>query len=502
MAFRSKGELGLAIRDYTKAIKLDRRDPNAYNNRGNTYHEQGQADLAIQDYSKAIKIDKKYVDAYMNRGVSYDGEGQYDLAIKDYARVIELEPTFAPAYFQRGHSYEKTGQAARAISDYESALSRNPSDAASRQRLASLRSAGPAPSADVPRPVPASPPVMQKPRVASVSKDTSPPEIRVQRASAVVSSSRHTVIGRAVDRSGVGIVEVNGQEAQLDEDGNFSAMIILKPGANRVEIVAIDIYANQSAEVISIVREAGTVARVMPAVESTVTGEFHALLLAVDEYQDPGIDGLSRPIGAAGRIRSVLQSDYAFASENVTLLTNPDQRQIVGALDKLSRRAGEADSVLIFYAGHGDWDEQFGQGYWLPSDAEPGSKVAWVYNSTIRDYIRGMRAKNVLVVSDACFAGSVFDWGSVGGDARENTKTLFETPARLAMTSGTLIDAPDDSAFVDHLVRELEANREKYLSSEALFARLKDASQAGQMPEIGRIRESGDEGGDFIFLRR
>jgi hypothetical protein len=332
--------------------------------------------------------------------------------------------------------------------------------------------------------------------------DITPPHIYLQRGISVASRSRHLVIGIATDDSGVGIVEVNGIEAQLDQDGNFSANVILKPGTNEVEIVAYDIHSNQATKVINIQREVEQVASAQPI----RTGDYHALLIAVEDYQHSSIDDLSQPIKDATRIRDVLQNDYTFDSKNITLLRNPDRRRIMDALDRLSKQVDESDNVLVFYAGHGDWDEQFQQGYWLPSDANPNSKAAWIPNGTIRDYIRGIKSKNTLLVSDACFAGAILNVRSAVRDASVATQELYELPARRAMTSGTLTEVPDRSVFLDHLAKRLESNTDKYLSSETLFARFKEAvinnSPTRQIPQIGIIREAGDEGGDFIFVRR
>ena len=66
-----------------------------------------------------------------------------------------------------------------------------------------------------------------------------------------------TVAGRAEDASGVASVVVNGQAAALDEDGNFSADILLKVGENSIVVTATDIYKNTAAERFTIVRKAG-----------------------------------------------------------------------------------------------------------------------------------------------------------------------------------------------------------------------------------------------------
>jgi hypothetical protein len=74
------------------------------------------------------------------------------------------------------------------------------------------------------------------------------------------------------------------------------------------------------------------------------------------------------------------------------------------------------------------------------------------------------------------------------------------------MTSGNMTMVPDKSVFVDYLIKRLEENTDYSISSEQLFASFKIAvinnSATSQVPQFGEIRESGDEGGDFLFIRR
>ncbi|MCJ7772372.1 MAG: hypothetical protein MUP22_04465 [Desulfobacterales bacterium] len=56
------------------------------------------------------------------------------------------------------------------------------------------------------------------------------------------------------------------------------------------------------------------------------------------------------------------------------------------------------------------------------------------------------------------------------------------------------------------VLKRLESNSDKFLSSEQLFSSLRRAvinnSPTDQIHQYGEIREAGDEGGDFIFARR
>ena len=72
------------------------------------------------------------------------------------------------------------------------------------------------------------------------------------------------------------------------------------------------------------------------------------------------------------------------------------------------------------------------------------------------------------------------------------------------MTSGVLEEVPDESVFIDYLVKRLEENQEKYLPSELLFSSFKTAvmNNSETVPQFGVIQNVGDEGGDFIFVRK
>ena len=93
--------------DVTKALQLDAKNVNAYNNRGNALLVKRHYDRAISDYDVAIQLDPKYSIAYFNRGNAYDGKGFIEQAIRDYEKALDLNPIFTPAYINRGNAYKK-----------------------------------------------------------------------------------------------------------------------------------------------------------------------------------------------------------------------------------------------------------------------------------------------------------------------------------------------------------------------------------------------------------
>lgn len=233
--------------------------------------------------------------------------------------------------------------------------------------------------------------------------------------------------------------------------------------------------------------------------------KYYALIIGINEYEDENIQDLDNPINDAEQLAGVLTYHYSFDQENVSVLENPRREDIIKALDNLTNTVTEKDNLLIFYAGHGIWNEQLNQGYWLPSDASMDSKSYWLSNSTLRDYVGGINSKHTLLISDACFSGGILKERAVFGNSRAILE-VYKLPSRKAMTSGTLKTVPDESVFIEYLLKNLVNNQAPLLSADQLFRYFKTAvinnSPNGQVPQYGPISQAGDEGGDFIFLKR
>ena len=233
--------------------------------------------------------------------------------------------------------------------------------------------------------------------------------------------------------------------------------------------------------------------------------KYYALVIAVEDYEDEGIQDLDNPIQDATRLTEVLHTYYTFNKEYTFVLKNPNRTKIIEAFDNLAAMVEERDNLLVFFAGHGIWDERLQQGFWLPGNAKISSKAQWISNSTIRDYISGIRSKHTLLITDACFGGSIFKERAVYNNSKAILE-MYRLPSRKAMTSGALKTVPDKSVFIQYLNKNLRTNTRPLLSAEQLFQTFKIAvinnSPNGQVPQYGPIGQAGDEGGDFIFLKK
>jgi len=235
-------------------------------------------------------------------------------------------------------------------------------------------------------------------------------------------------------------------------------------------------------------------------------GKYYALIIGSSNYLDKNIPDLdSLPIKDAIALKKVLSKKYLFEKENIKELYNPTRRDIVIAFGDMAKKITPNDNLLIFYAGHGHYEKENDIGYWLPTDAEVSNSSNWLYNDQLVADIKKIKSLHTLLISDACFSGSIFKTRSVNmEDASSFVKQKYQLPSRKAITSGTLKTVPNKSVFIKYLLDRLNNNSEKFFSASQLFQSLEQpvSNNSKSLPQFGVIQNVGDEGGDFIFIKR
>jgi hypothetical protein len=336
------------------------------------------------------------------------------------------------------------------------------------------------------------------------------PDVSASETAAVVDK---TIIikGKAEDKSGVYEVSVNGEEAHLEADGTFQAKILLGMGENKINVQAMDPKRNTSRKILVVERlpvedvSTKTIAEETMLEEKKTSAEakYYAILIGIDNYEDPTITDLNNPVSDTRKLYEILKTSYAFNQEDIHLLINAKREEIIAVFDELEFNLTENDNLLIFYAGHGYWDERTQKGYWLPADAKYDNTACWIRNSTITGYVSGIKARHTLLISDACFSGGIFKTRAAFTGASKAMTRLYELPSKKAMTSGTLKEVPDESVFLHYLTKNLQENQEKFMPAEKLFFSFKPAvlNNSENIPQFGVIKNAGDEGGDFIFVK-
>ena len=250
--------------------------------------------------------------------------------------------------------------------------------------------------------------------------------------------------------------------------------------------------------------------------DNSVFGKYYALVIGIENYADPDINKLKKPVRDADLFYNVITSRYTFEKNNVEYLKDPTMAEIADAFGSFAKKVGASDNFLIFYEGQGYWDASAERGFWLPSDAKgtgfwflPSDEteckgLAWFSNSMLGNYLRGINSKHTLIITNTCLEGSVFNIKSVDKGPVVAVSTLNELPGKKAITAGECSNNNAQGEFLKYLLDNLEKNPEKYLPAEKLFTNaLKSAPDTGNVtPRFGEINNSGDAGGDFIFILR
>jgi hypothetical protein len=351
------------------------------------------------------------------------------------------------------------------------------------------------------------------------SSFNTPPEVVivepiVQRGFKIVKTKKILVRGKATDKDGIYEITINGIDATVKEDGTFTANVPLKIGTNDLIVKATDLKQASSTKTFTIKRKSPDVVEdnddVVIVNNDNINngkgfGEYYALLIGVSDYGDGAITDLGGlPTKDAKDLGDILINKYSFKRENVVILNNsPKANDIIKEFSKLKKKVTNKDNVLIFYAGHGIYDEVSQIGAWLPSDADMEYDLNLISNSQVVDFLKSIRSKHTLLISDACFSGGIFKTRSFEKSPKSIQKK-FELTSRKAITSGTLKTVPNKSMFLKYLLNRLESNSSMYLSARQLFSRIEEPvmNNSPNTPQYGIIHGIGDEGGDFIFVKK
>jgi hypothetical protein len=123
--------------------------------------------------------------------------------------------------------------------------------------------------------------------------------------------------------------------------------------------------------------------------------------------------------------------------------------------------------------------------------------------------LKAIRAKQVLVVADSCYSGTLTRGLAIGGGKGPGyIQAIVDQRARTAMTSGGLEPVVDSgggghSVFAKAFLDTLGDNT-GVVDGEGVFERVRERVllNAEQTPEYGNIRLAGHDGGDFLFVRK
>jgi tetratricopeptide (TPR) repeat protein len=546
----------MAIQDFGKALLLDSTLSFVYNNRGLSYTSIGQYELAVSDFKKAILLDvnmqqpfatiniieplarlyrfseaanyyndfrTKYVTGYIDapywnffkkymEAISQNiSKNDFSTALANLTQAENLYSTksktestdesgkrgYSSILALKGYVLEKLNNNDGAKQAYEQSLVINtnePEVTAALQRLS------------------------QKKEIL-VQADNTPPVINIleplanSRSISVdddkVAGTKQHIRGQAVDASGIKSLMLNNLPLKVEENGYFDTVVNINPGVNIFTIVATDKNANSVSQNIQIVTgkdKTNAAPDVKP--DNTVLNSnpvYHAILIAESDYTDKNIPSLQGPTSDMLKIYNLLVNNYVFAPENTDTLINATRANILESIIKKANALSENDNLFIFYAGHGQMitqPDQSEEGFLVPQDAVKDMLSTYISSDDLLRTIKYSKAKHILFVADACFAGSLFR--DIPTDAPVPVAEAYKDKSRRLLASGNRTAVPDRSDFIEFLRLALQENHEHYITAEQLIDSFKNqyTNTTHLTLQYYPIKNVDDLGGQFVFMRK
>jgi tetratricopeptide (TPR) repeat protein len=119
---QESGKYEEALKNYGKALQLDPKQAQIYNNRGLVYYYKKDFPKAESNFDKAIELDPKLCMAYNNKAIIYYERRLYEQAIKYFNTVIELDPKLEQPFYNRGFAYYKLNKMDLCLNDLKTYL--------------------------------------------------------------------------------------------------------------------------------------------------------------------------------------------------------------------------------------------------------------------------------------------------------------------------------------------------------------------------------------------
>ena len=236
---------------------------------------------------------------------------------------------------------------------------------------------------------------------------------------------------------------------------------------------------------------------------------YRAVLFSAMDYgEESGIPDLVTPGRDITEIGRVLKDRFGF---KVEIVQNATEDAIIRHLDALKAETEEDDGLLIYFAGHGLYDEAENRGFWLPTDAVLTQTSRWVSNEDVSAKLRAIPARHVLMVVDSCFSGMFRDVPRPTGAVQDLAplQRLAAKRSRVVLTSGgnePVSDSGRDgmSVFAYFLREGLEQVEGRYVVVDTLFPELRARVQqnAAQTPQQGVFQRAFHEGGQLVLVNQ
>jgi len=286
----------------------------------------------------------------------------------------------------------------------------------------------------------------------------------------------------------------------------FERSLNLQDGDNLIEVLA-----ENTEGVVSKSSKRVRVGAVALAEANKLDRTDYALIFATDQYDN--WPDLVNPIFDSKTIAEEIKKTYGF---QVDLVENPSQDEILKKLREYAEKKYKPlDQLFIFFAGHGSYDQTFGEGFLVTkeSQANDEGKTSYLSHNRLRSIINNISAEHIFLAMDVCFGGT-FDEALASSrgaeeevykeqDHSEFIARKLTVKTRKYLTSGGKTYVSDGipgkhSPFAKNFIEALQSQggKDGILTAQELFGFVEKLKI---QPRFGQFGDDAP-GSDFIFI--
>jgi hypothetical protein len=186
-----------------------------------------------------------------------------------------------------------------------------------------------------------------------------------------------------------------GQELKMTVDKSLTLM----EGSNVLEIVAENVDGQKTISQRTVhVGSAGI------ADANKLDRTDYALIFATDQYDN--WSDLVNPVFDSKTIAEELKKTYGF---KVEVIENATQSEVLKKLREYAEKKYKPlDQLFIFFAGHGTYDQTFGEGFVVTRESMPNdeAKTTYLSHNRLRSIVNNIPSEHIFLAMDVCFGGT------------------------------------------------------------------------------------------------
>ncbi|MCZ8217698.1 MAG: caspase family protein [Cyclobacteriaceae bacterium] len=175
--------------------------------------------------------------------------------------------------------------------------------------------------------------------------------------------------------------------------------ITLMEGENILEIIAENIDGQKTVSYRKV-----TIGSAALADATKLDRTDYALIFATDEYDHWG--DLVNPVFDSRTIANELKNTYGF---KVDIVENGTQAEVLKKIREYAEKKYKPlDQLLIFFAGHGNYDQTFGEGFVVTRESliNDEAKTTYLSHNRLRSIINNIPCEHIFLAMDVCFGGT------------------------------------------------------------------------------------------------